>query len=304
MIEALAWPAAVVIIVIVVCRTLLELTNLSREKTMKAVLMSGLVFAFVLSAVGSGWSFEVEGVTGEVTLTEGPLTNGNAVKLKNKGGRNNEKEGSIIRSWGAAATNIRRAALERNPDRLIGAYTIGALTLSRVPGDIDAFLIAGEPAFTFLSLTQMGTGNEVPAAELESELGEAAGGSAAGQSAISQSGEGNRVSNLQQASGASNNAFLITQAGEGNIFGAAQTATVNYNSLEVSQSGSGNSGAISQTTSDYNSASIIQTGDSNLVQVTQLTGNGYNSIIVVQSGGRALIVTQTGSGNNLLIVNQ
>lgn len=140
---------------------------------------------------------------------------------------------------------------------------------------------------------QRGDGNVVEIAQQ---------GTGAAYARTTQMGDANRAGVAQSGSGPS--VLFLDQSGSANQANVNQaTYGALYNGAVLAQSGTGNRMALSQDGSD-NRAVLAQTGDDNAMSAVQngtgnrlawvQQGNGLSDFGIVQSGGQALSIIQTG----------
>ena len=119
-----------------------------------------------------------------------------------------------------------------------------------------------------------------------------------------QQGDENDFELRQEGAGA--NVLYASQQGDQNRIDAVQSQTgAIYNAAIVSQKGNRNDLALAQDGAD-NQATLVQQGDDNIMSATQIgdgnrlnwlqDGSNLSDLMIHQSGGAAMQVTQTNSG--------
>lgn len=127
-------------------------------------------------------------------------------------------------------------------------------------------------------------------------------GSGTAYASVAQLGDGNRAG-VEQG-GVGSNTLLLSQTGAGNAATVGQNSSASaYNGATLAQTGSDNRLSLAQNGSD-NRAVLAQTGDGNAMSAVQngagnrlawmQEGSGLSDLQIVQNGGQALYITQTG----------
>jgi len=116
---------------------------------------------------------------------------------------------------------------------------------------------------------------------------------------------GDKNSAVAVQSGTGQNVLWVAQAGWRNDVTAAQDSNGGFNGAILAQAGYGNQMRLTQDGGD-NKAILTQTGNDNAMSATQngdgnrlvwnQVGSGLRDLGIVQNGGQAIQITQTGTG--------